>query len=217
VAVDQVDAAGGAPVLVCFGGIAGGLLGPPFEFLRHTDGLTAHRVFLRDLDQCWYQMGLQSLGSDVPSSAVALSAVLDDLAPSRRVFLGTSSGALASVLFGVLTGADKIISLSPQTSLRMATRIRYQDRRWGPQIRKARAHSVDPLHLDLLALLRAYPDHGPVDIHFGRDDRLDTRHALRLDGERGVTLASHPGGHTFVRQLRDNGELRPILEDALAG
>jgi hypothetical protein len=182
VALDRIETPEGAPILVCFGGIAGGLIGPPFEFLRLTDGLDCHRMFVRDLEQCWYQMGLQTFGSSVPTSAAALAAFLAELAPTRRVFLGTSSGAFAAVLFGVLTGADKVVAFAPQTSLRLGTRIRFNDHRWGPQIRKARAHCVDPQHLDLLAVLRSHPDHCPVEIHYGRNDRQDTQHALRMEG-----------------------------------
>jgi hypothetical protein len=79
-----------------------------------------------------------------------------------------------------------------------------------------RSHCVDRQHLDLLAVLRSYPDERPVEIHYGRDDRQDTQHALRVEGESDVKLVSHPGGHTFVRQLRGNGLLRKIIEQALA-
>jgi hypothetical protein len=215
IAVDPRPAGEQAPALVCFGGIAGGMIGPPFEFLRLTEALAVHRIFVRDLNQCWYQRGLSGVGADVRQVAAGLDAMLHELGASRRVFVGTSSGAFAAILFGVLARADAVIAFAPQASLALKVRLRYRDRRWPKEVKKARRTGVDPEHLDLVKLLGAHTDHGKITVHYGRDDRLDAAHAHLLHRRTGVDAVAHPGGHVFVRDLRDSGQLEPLLRRSL--
>jgi hypothetical protein len=212
-----VDAASGSScVLVCFGGLSGGLSGPPFEFLRLTGGLTVTRVFVRDLHQSWYQRGIAGLGPDLPSSARALSTMLDDLGGRRRVFAGTSAGGFAAMLYGSLIGADRVVAFSPQTTLLRVQRLALRDRRWRLQVESACHAAVSRSHLDLRAARRAgfRPE---ATIYYGTGDRRDTAHALRLRGCEGVTLAPRAGGHVMVRTMRENGELLQTLAGALSG
>ena len=113
VVVDRVEATEPLPVLVSFGGLANGTDDPPFEFVRQTGDLGVHRVFVRDLGQCWYQQGLPGAADGVLDAAAALTRVIDELGPSRRVFVGNSSGAFAAILFGVLAGADEVAAFGP--------------------------------------------------------------------------------------------------------
>jgi hypothetical protein len=213
--LERLETTEPTPVLVCFGGLKGNLVVPPLEFMRNTQSLGVHRVFLRDLNQCWYQKGLPGYGPDVPSAAAALQSIVDSLNPSRRVFIGTSSGAFAATLFGALTGADEVLAFGPQSSIDRVTRRLCHDNRWPEAIAKARRSSVDRRHVNLVRLLSTTPDLGRISVHYGADDRRDAAYARRLANVTEVTVTCHPGDHTFVRQLRDAGELEPLLHDAL--
>jgi hypothetical protein len=212
---DGVDAAS-IPVMVAFGGLANGTDDPPFEFVRQTGELGVHRVFVRDLGQCWYQEGFPGTADGVVEAVAALRRVLDDLGPSRRVFVGNSSGAFAAVLFGVLGGADEVVAFGPLASVTRLARIRSRDRRWPAQIRAARRSARDPSHLDLRRLLRSVPHPAAITVHYGVLDPRDTHSAVRLGAVPGVEVVGHPGGHLFIRKLRDAGELQPIIAAALS-
>ena len=214
-AVERLQGGGPAPVLVTFGGISGGLFGPPFEFLRQSDGLQVHRVFLRDLEQCWYQRGVPGLGDDVVEVAESLDALIEDLGATRRVFVGTSSGGFAAILFGVLLGVDSVLAFSPQASLTVAARLHAGDRRWRPQVRTARRASKSPLHRDLPTLLTKTSMRGTIKVHFRTDDLIDAAYAKSLERFACVEVTPHPGDHSFVRELRDSNQLRSILTDSL--
>jgi len=214
IAVDRIDGSN-VPVLVCFGGLRHGLVGPPFEFMRHTEALGVHRVFVRDLEQCWYQKGLRQSGGDVPSAAQAIKHEIDALEPGRRVYVGTSSGAFAAIMFGVLTGADEMLAFGPQASLTRFRRRLSHDNRWPDEIKKARANCSDRRHIDLVRLLKSSAGHGRVSVHFGTSDIRDAAYAKRLAPLENVFVTPHVGGHEFVRELRDAGELTPILSAAL--
>ena len=203
------------PVMVAFGGLSNGTDAPPYEFVRQTGALGVHRVFVRDLGQCWYQRGLPGAADGVDAAVAALAGVLDGLGPGRRVFVGNSSGAFAAVLLGVLGGADEMVAFGPLASVTRWSRLASRDRRWPAQVRAARRAASDRSHVDLERLLHAHPGHGPVTVHYGDLDPRDTRSALRLGRLPGVRAVAHPGGHLFIRKLRDAGELQPILEAAL--
>ena len=213
--IDPAPAGQTAPVMVAFGGLANGTDDPPFEFVRQTGDLGVHRVFVRDLGQCWYQQGISGAGDSVVAAAAALSALLDTLSPSRRVFVGNSSGAFAAILYGILASADEVVAFGPQASITRFGRLRSRDRRWPAQIHKARQVAADRSHLDLVRLLRTTAHPGRITVHHGEKDLMDTRSAARLGAESGVEVATHPGGHLFIRKLRDGGELQPMLEVAL--
>lgn len=213
--VDRATGDGPFPVLVAFGGLANGTDRAPYEFVRQTGALGVHRVFVRDLGQCWYQEGLPGTADGVDAAVAVLGGVLDGLGGSRRVFVGNSSGAFAAVLFGVLGGADEMAAFGPLASLTRGSRLASRDRRWSGQIRKGRRVATDPSHLDLVRLLRSTGRTGSVSVHYGVQDPRDSRSARRLGRLPGVRTVGHPGGHLFIRKLRDAGTLLPILESAV--
>ncbi len=213
--VDRVPGDGPRPAMVCFGGLSNGSEAAPFEFVRQTGELGVHRVFVRDLGQCWYQRGLPGTADGVEATTAHLTSVLDGLAPSTRVFVGNSSGAFAAVLFGVLCGADAVVAFATQASITRVGRLRSRDRRWPAQVRAGRRAARDGAHVDLVRLLRTTPHPGRITVHYGELDPMDTRSAHRLENLPGVTAESHPGGHLFIRKLRDADGLLPILERGL--
>ncbi len=72
------------------------------------------RIFVRDHFQVWYQAGLHGRGSPLTLASQLKSAILS-IRPSRIVTFGVSAGGFASLLFGHLLDADRILAFSPQT------------------------------------------------------------------------------------------------------
>jgi hypothetical protein len=109
--VDRATGDGPVPVPVGSGGLANGTAEPPYEFVRQTGALGVHRVFVRDLGQCWCQQGLPGTTDGVDAAVAALRHVLDGLGASRRV-VAHSGGHLfirklrdAGALLGILESA----------------------------------------------------------------------------------------------------------------
>jgi hypothetical protein len=205
-------------LLVLFGGIAGGVSIPVFEFFRVSEGYPSQRVFLRDPRRSWYQLGIPGVGD----SAVAVKSLLDETidrsGAQRVVMAGASAGGFAAMLFGDWCGADATVAFSPQTFIDARNRERTGDDRWQEQI--------DALHgsaggrdvvLDLLTVLPTRDGKTQHHIHVSTDDRLDMIHAQRMAGCPGVEIVEHvDGGHRLVKTLRDRGLLRPVMLQALA-
>lgn len=220
----EVEPTSGAErALVAFGGYAGRLGMPVFEFRRMLAPYTVHKLFVRDLTQSWYQKGLPSADAGLEAMAHVLAETLDGLGARRRVFVGNSMEGYAALLFGALLGADAAIAFAPQTFIDPWNRLRYADRRWSANIRRGRRHpAADPQHFDLAQALPRLAQPGTAfHVYYDSHHRLDRIHALRLADVQGVTLhrvedAGETAGHNIVKALRDSGRLDALLQQVLS-
>ncbi|MGH2616885.1 MAG: hypothetical protein ACRDJC_16755 [Thermomicrobiales bacterium] len=205
-------------LLILFGGIAGGVSMPVFEFFRLTSDFPAQKAFLRDPRRGWYQLGIPGVGDSAAQVRDLLTTIIANANAERVVMAGASAGGYAALLFGALCAVDEVIAFSPQTFVDAQNRARAGDNRWPGQIDAL--HSLAPnraLALDLLDVAPMNPGETRYQIHVSSDDALDMLHAQRLASWTGIEIVEHAnGGHRLVKTLRDRGVLRPLLLDALA-
>ena len=206
-------------LLILFGGIAGGVSMPVFEFFRLTSKLPVKKVFLRDPRRAWYQCGIPGIGESSVDVHRFLAAAIERAEVDRVVMAGASAGGFAAALFGTLCGVDEVIAFSPQTFIDADNRRRAGDSRWEEQIDALHAAMVDrPAPLDLLDVLPLESVKTRYQVHVSSDDALDLVHAHRIVGRGGVEVIEHEhGGHRLVKTLRDRGLLQPLLLRALSG
>lgn len=203
-------------LLVLFGGIAGGVSMPVYEFFRVTDGYPAKRLFLRDPRRAWYLRGLPGVGDDAAALEAALAKTIRQTHCSRVVMAGASAGGFAALRFGARLRVERVLAFSPQTYIGATRRAESGDERWTEQI--ATLHAAlgpDAAEYDAATAVVA-ADGVTFDVHVSTDDALDLAHARRLAGLPGVTIHEHVGGgHKLVKWLRDTGKLAPMLAAAL--
>jgi hypothetical protein len=205
-------------LLVLFGGIAGGVSMPVFEFFRLTSSMPGKKLFLRDPLRSWYQRGIPGIGESAADVREFLTDVIARAQVDRVVMTGASAGGFAAMLFGVWCQADEVIAFSPQTFIDPLNRQQAGDTRWAEQI--------DPLHnaprlqqavFDLVDVLGTSELTIPIGVHVSSDDELDLLHARRIAYVPGVKIIEHAnGGHRLVKTLRDRRLLQPMLLNALA-
>ena len=214
-AVDPGD--GHRTVLAAFGGIAGALGIPPFEFFRMSQAYDVARVFVRDLGQSWYHGGLPGHASDLEGTGDGLRTTLAGLDAERVVFVGNSMGGYAAMLFGSMLDVDEVLAFAPQSFIDVENRRRKRDRRWPEQMKRAQALAGGRAE-DLLPILAEYRGSMRVRILYSRKHRLDRVHAERLESVPCVELrAFRAGGHGLIKALRDDGTLHDVLAGALTG
>ncbi len=203
-------------LLVLFGGIAGGVSMPVYEFFRVTEGYPAKRLFLRDPRRAWYLRGLPGVGDDAAALEAALAETIRQSGCSRVVMAGASAGGFAALRFGARLGADCVLAFSPQTFIDATRREVSGDERWPEQIAALHA-ALGPDNADYdAAVAVAEARSTSFGIHVSTDDDLDLLHARRLSGLPGLTIHEHAGGgHKLVKWLRDTGKLAPLLAEAL--
>jgi hypothetical protein len=205
-------------LLILFGGIAGGVSIPVFEFFKQTAGLPVKKAFFRDPRRGWYQLGIPGVGDTI----LDIRAFLDDLVKRsgarRLVMAGASAGGYAALLFGAWCHADVVLAFSPQTFIDVENRQNVGDSRWQPQIDALHASLRNrPAVLDLDDLLPPGDSRTCFQVHVSTDDPLDLLHARRIADRGGVQITEHlQGGHRLVKTLRDRGQLGPLLAQAIS-
>ena len=206
-------------LLIAFGGLASRLDGiPPFEFLSALSGTAARRVFVRDLNQSWYQEGVRGVSTTLDATTAALRALVTESGAHRVVTLGVSAGGFAAIYFGCQLEADFVLAFGPQTFTSRRLRALHRDRRWIEEI--ARIDRLDSASTcrDLKPIVAARTETRPtpIEIHYGRRSRVDRAHARRLRRFEHVTLIEHDAGHNPAKALKDAGELDAVLRRAVA-
>jgi pimeloyl-ACP methyl ester carboxylesterase len=167
----------GGTAIIAFGGLwmrMGGL--PPFEFFGQLEDVPSGRVFVRDLEQSWYQLGIRGAAPDIRTSAKWLADLLDAHGIQRTVCVGCSAGGFAAIVFGSLIGAAEIHAFGAQTTIARRDLWKMRDRRWNKYLKPMRKNlgTRQPIFDALL---------GPL------DRCAESRHLRSLGNERGARRA----------------------------
>jgi hypothetical protein len=212
-----VDRCRGAEVaIVAFGGMAQALGMPPFEFFGQLRSIPAHRVFVRDHEQCWYHRGVAGISHDLASTTLALEETLASLAPRRVVCVGTSAGGYAALLFGYRLGVDEVLAFGPQVAISKEFRAAIGDERWTQEIAhlpdRAESHEARDLARVLIE-----PTGTTHRLYVGKRELLDVAHGRHLAGAPGVVLRELDASHNTAGHLRRTGALPVVLHRAATG
>ena len=202
-------------LLVSFGGIRQGLGVPTFEFFNSLSGINCDKVFIRDFNQAWYQLGVD----DQINSWYELKNILEKLIKENKyknvLFLGNSMGGYAAMMFGTMLNINQVVAFAPQTFINNNKRLLYFDFRWKKQLKNIHKSSKKSnFVLNLKTHFKKIEYSTSIDIYFSDAHRLDKIHANYLSKTKNVVL--HPlreGGHAVVKKLRDNGDLIKIIKE----
>jgi pimeloyl-ACP methyl ester carboxylesterase len=212
-AIEIQTVPGGTELFVFFGGIASGIGIPPFEFHKASGILNQHRIFVRDLRQCWYQAGVPGMGDDLRSVAHDLETRIREIGVGRVRFVGNSMGGFAALIFSSLLETGGAIAFSPQTFISPILRLRHGDRRWWRRIWRAWVAGLRRERIwDLRGVLASQPPPEGCLVCVSSTCALDCIHAAHISDLPGVHVRTfEEGGHGLVGWLRDTGRLGSIM------
>lgn len=206
-------------LLVAFGGIAGELGMPPFEFLRMTRELKVNKVFIRDLMQVWYQSGVPGIGTTIDDIEEKIRNIKETSSSKKLVMIGNSAGGYAAILLGNKLNADSVHAFSPQTFINKKKRFLNLDFRWSRQIYNMykSGKTISPCFDLKEYLTEAINTKTEFNIYYCSRHRLDRAHAMNLSGLKNVVFHDYAnGGHNVIKNLKKNGKLKKILEKSVA-
>ncbi|MGN6242626.1 MAG: hypothetical protein ACTHQ3_03025 [Motilibacteraceae bacterium] len=220
----------GAPLLVAFGGMPDDGAAARFELVGLRRRLSrAHGLHLRDTRRAWYLGGVVGVEGGFPGLVRRLGERVEELVPSRTVFVGNSAGAYAALAAGAALGVDEVLALVPRSGLSDAVSAMVDDRRLLERRHEALARFGDGgAPLDLVehvercfrARMEAAGGRPPyrtrLRVLHATGNREDSAHADRLRGLPETVVQSYPrGDHQLAKVLRASGELAELVATAL--
>ena len=119
-------------LIVCFGGMSlrmGGI--PPFEFLNYLRNVYKNEcdlIFYIDIHQCCYHKGIKDISNNIDETVTYLNNKISQNDYDKVIFMGTSAGGYASILFGSLcNNVNSVISFIPKTILNSPVDKKYSN------------------------------------------------------------------------------------------
>lgn len=198
-------------LVVAFSGMATQLSMPPAEFMRTFLAKNISVIFIKDFWQCWYQKGLLGLTKNIDETASFLKQELLKVNPKKIIFIGTSAGGYASILFGILLNIDEILSFSPQTYIEEQIFAKF----------KAADSRIDDLnftspYLDISKIPQLHSFSGNINIYYGAQNGDDKQHAQNLSKFKSVKLVElATDTHNTAKYLKEQGKLNEIFENKM--
>ncbi|MGH7884200.1 MAG: hypothetical protein ACRENO_00740 [Thermodesulfobacteriota bacterium] len=197
------------PMLIAFGGKAGALGMPPFEFFKITKNLDINKIYLRDLSQTWYHSGLRGITENIDDTVSFLRSKIDESGANKIVVVGNSMGGYAAILFGILIKADIVQAFSAQTTIDNENFFRNKKKLQNDH------NNFSDKYFDLKKLIKCNNNKVKINIYYDSKDRFDNFHAMYLDSLQNVTLHSFNGsGHGLIRVLKNSGKLQKIIDSS---
>ena len=174
---------------------------PRFEFVnflnKHYPDTNKH--FYLDKHSGWYHQGIDGISSNVDET---LAYLRKEIAPYKRVvFLGSSAGGYAAILFGSLLHVDIVIAFKPQTYLTSSEK------------------TTDPRYMNLKEVVTTqntatwYYIYGDPTVSNNIDPFHHISHCENIAAHPNVTIVPIPG--LDLQRLRDQGGLLKIFESIL--
>ncbi|MBB2932703.1 hypothetical protein [Paraburkholderia silvatlantica] len=182
-----------------------------FDFASLTHGSDFAAVLLKDLDNAWYTKGIDGVGA-THEEVIAYLAPLRSRY-KRMLFIGDSMGAFGAILLGARVKADKIVAISPQTSVCTRTCNILADGRFTRFFEKL--SDVPATIKDVRTILAEWPAKS-VDVYVSRADPLDIENARNIQSIQNVNIqyVDH-FDHWMAEELKRYGALRSIIRNFL--
>ncbi len=205
-------------LVVAFTGFARKLSVPTFDFLRSTELLNYNRILLCDHSRTCYMNGIPPVAEGVGAFVSLLRQHIDQLAPRCTMFIGSSGGSHAAILFGHLLGADYVHAFSPYTNIDpaycRASEVPEDVVAFGDALaRLDRVPAPAHTYYDLREVLRESNGRTAYHLHACARSAPDMARMLRLDGLPGVTIHRHDcDHHRVVVWLARRRGLLPLLK-----
>jgi len=190
---------GSKNLIISFGGISlkfGGIL--PFEFLHYLSSMYKNNCdlfFFIDSHQSWYHKGIKDITNNIDETVLYLNNIIKDGNYEKVIFMGTSAGGYASILFGSLcNNVTHVISFIPQTIIKNPINLKYSNLK-------------NIINENTKYIL--YGDKSITDIH----DNHCISHCINIECFLNVKIIKNQG--CDLKKIRDSGFIKNIIDDII--
>jgi hypothetical protein len=186
-------------IIVSFSGQGGSDMGsiPRLEFVnfleKHYNQYERH-FYLDDYNK-WYHCGIGGISTNVDTTVEYLKEKIKNF--DEVIFIGSSAGGYAAILFGSLLNIEKVIAFRPQTTVELQ-------------------EGIDDKYINLKEYINKttkYYIYGDIAIDIEKDPLHHVSHCERINISPNVYVNT---SYTIdLKMLRDNGELLKIMKLAI--
>ncbi len=195
--------------LTVFGGLGHQVGQPMFEFRKILKPLNMNLLFFKDIKRGWYHHALTGFGATLPEKAEFVTELLETIPSNRRLFLGSSAGGFAALMFSRLVpDVSDCLLFGPQVFIDRHTRNVLSDHRWPKLIDQIQAER----YLNVVDI--AHKPQCRTRLIVGDNCIIDMHHALFARGY--IPLDIHvltKGGHNPAGELKSAGILADVLSE----
>jgi len=176
-----------------------------FHFLDLLWDINCKKLFVRDLQDAWYNKGLPGITQNIEETVDYLKTIISQQNVDKVVFLGSSSGGYAALLLGYLAEVDEIHAFGSQTKIPSNSE--------EAELLKG----IEPNFFDLTKVYQSRSIKTACHLYF--DDRFspDKNHAHYLKDTYPVELHGYSAGigHKIALWLNLQDMLKPIILNAI--
>ena len=189
-------------LIITFGGCGSAFVGePPFEFLNFLSKNFLNVVdcrFYVDKNKVWYHDGLLDITTSIEETVAYLNSILQKKSYKKVIFMGSSAGGYAAILFGSLCEkVTDILAFMPQTTLKNPKNKNYGD--LLPYVQNCGQNKRFFLHCSSKL----------------KDELHCSSHCYYLNHLDYVNVIESNEIGISMKQLRDSGKLKNILNNIL--
>lgn len=191
--------AGENKIIVSFSGQGGSDMGtiPRLEFVNFLEKHYSkyERHFYQDSKNKWYHCGIDEISTDVDATLEYLQGKIKKF--DEVIFIGSSAGGYAAILFGSLLNVDKVIAFKPQTMIKLQ-------------------NDIDEKYINLKEFINSttkYYVYGDVGIDIDKDPLHHISHCYRINN--GPNIHVNTNYTVDLKILRDKGDLLQIMDLAI--
>lgn len=172
-----------------------------YHFLDLVAEFPGKKLFIRDIEDAWYNKGLPGITKNIRETSVYLKNIIEQQSVEKIVFFGSSSGGYAALLFGYLLDVDQIHAFCPQTKIPN-----------NPEEIKL-LQGVESGYFDLAAIYQTKPISSDCHLYFDSQFLPDVEHAQHLKQFSSVKLHGYQAGigHPIALWLKHQQLLQPII------
>lgn len=203
----------------------------PFYFFgrsKKLEGVTGqplNRILLRDRTFHWYLYGVPGLGENVDEMVARLKRIIAIMRPREVWCIGDSLGGYAAVMIGFLLNAERIVGISPVSTIDAHSTRLYNEKRFLWRMDFVAANPPQSGYYDLPRLGRETGYRGKLHLIIGTSGGItapdtvnfDVMHAYRFGHVPGLKLHYvRDADHDYVTLLlRQRGKIDKLLLECL--
>lgn len=160
-----------------------------------------NKLFLRDPGRSWFNGAIPNLSKDADDLADVIRQYAGSIPPENIVMSGSSMGGYASILFGCLLGAGKVVAVAPQLRLHPST----------PYCPKKPVK-----YADLYPVITARNPRTKIELWYGIEEIMDLYHNVPAWGMEGILHRPQKGSmHSVLNAVKKDGRVPEFFQSIL--